>query len=39
MLGIADTIASLRVGQPANFNQFSVGGRLEATYLRGERLR
>lgn len=38
MLGIADTIASLRVGQPANFNQFSGNGRLEATYLRGEQL-
>ena len=38
MLGVADTIASLRVGQPANFNQFSADGRLQATYLRGVRL-
>ena len=38
MLGIADTIGSLRVGQPANFNQFSADRRLEETYLRGKRL-
>jgi N-acetylglucosamine-6-phosphate deacetylase len=38
MLGLADTIASLRVGQPANFNQYSPDGHLEATWLRGERL-
>ena len=38
MLGIGDSIASLRVGQPTNFNQFSASGQLEATYLRGERL-
>ena len=38
MLGIGDSIASLRVGQLANFNQFSASGRLEATYLRGQQL-
>ena len=38
MLGIGDMIASLRVGQPASFNQFGASGQLEATYLRGERL-
>jgi len=38
MLGLGDTIASLRVGQLANFNEYSAGGRLLATYLRGRRL-
>jgi N-acetylglucosamine-6-phosphate deacetylase len=38
MLGLSDTIASLRVGQPANFNQYSAGGRFEGTYLRGRLL-
>jgi len=38
LLGLADTIASLRPGQPANFNQFSANGQLEATYLNGIRL-
>ena len=38
MLGVGETIASLRPGQPANFNQFSDTGRLEATYLNGSRL-
>ena len=35
MLGMGDSIASLRVGQPANFNRYSASGVLEATYLRG----
>ena len=35
MLGLADTIASLRTGQPASFNQYSATGCLEATYLHG----
>lgn len=38
MLGVSDNIASLRVGQPANFNQYSPTGLLQATYLRGQRL-
>ena len=39
LLGLSDTIASLRPGQPASFNQYSPDGRLEATYLRGKRIR
>ena len=35
MLGLEDTVASLRVGQPASFNQYTSDGRLEATYLHG----
>jgi N-acetylglucosamine-6-phosphate deacetylase len=38
MLGVGDSIASLRVGQAANFNEFSADGRLAGTYLRGRRL-
>ena len=38
MLGVSDNIANLRVGQPANFNQYSPTGLLQATYLRGQRL-
>jgi len=38
MLGLGDSIASLRVGQAANFNQYAANGRLERTYLRGVRL-
>ena len=38
LLGLSDTIGSLRPGQPASFNQFSVAGRLEATYLRGRHI-
>jgi N-acetylglucosamine-6-phosphate deacetylase len=35
MLGLADTIASLRPGQRASFNLYSAEGHLEATYLHG----
>jgi N-acetylglucosamine-6-phosphate deacetylase len=38
LLGLADSIASLRVGQPASFNQYTAEGRLEATWLRGQRI-
>ena len=38
MLGLANTIASLRPGQPASFNQYAPQGRIEATYLNGQRL-
>ena len=38
MLGLETTIASLRPGQPASFNQYTPQGRLEATYLHGKRL-
>ena len=38
MLGLTDTIASLRPGQPASFNQYNSDGRLEATYLNGHRI-
>jgi N-acetylglucosamine-6-phosphate deacetylase len=38
MLGLDASIASLRVGQPANFNQYSTAGGLEATYLHGRRV-
>ena len=38
LLGLADSIGSLREGQPASFNQYSAEGRLEATWIRGERL-
>lgn len=38
LLGLEATIASLRPGQPASFNQYTADGRLEATYLRGRRL-
>jgi N-acetylglucosamine-6-phosphate deacetylase len=38
MLGKADSIASLRKGQPASFNCYTPEGRLEATYLRGQKL-
>jgi N-acetylglucosamine-6-phosphate deacetylase len=38
LLGLDATIASLRQGQPASFNQYTADGRLEATYLRGQRL-
>ena len=38
LLGLADTIGSLREGQPASFNQYSAAGRLEATWIRGQRL-
>ena len=37
LLRLQDTIASLRPGQPASFNQYSAG-RLEGTYLHGRRL-
>ncbi len=37
MLGLAASIASLRPGQPASFNQYTPQGRLEATYLHGQR--
>ena len=39
LLGLQDTIASLRPGQPASFNQYTSTGRLEATYLHGRRLK
>ncbi len=43
LLGLTDTIASLRPGQPASFNQFTppAGSKpaiLEATYLHGRRI-
>ena len=38
MLGVGDSVGSLRVGQVANFNEYSADGRLVATYLRGRRL-
>ena len=38
MLGLETTIASLRPGQPASFNQYTLQGRLEATYLQGQKL-
>ncbi len=38
MLGIASTVASLRPGQPASFNQYTPQGRLEATYLLGRKV-
>ena len=38
LLGLADTIASLRPGQPASFNQYTPDGQLEATYLYGRSL-
>ena len=38
MLGIGDRIGSLRVGQAANFNEYSANGRLVGTYLQGKRL-
>ena len=38
LLGLSDTIASLRPGQPANFNQYTPEGILEATYLHGRRI-
>lgn len=38
MLGMNEVIASLRVGQPANLNRYTADGRLETTYLRGQRL-
>ena len=38
MLGVGDTIGSLRVGQVANFNEYSADGRLVGTYLRGRKL-
>ncbi len=38
LLGLADSIGSLRQGQPASFNQYSAEGRLEATWIRGKRL-
>ncbi len=39
LLGLQDKIASLRAGQPANFNQYSPTGQLEATFLHGRRLK
>lgn len=38
MLGVGDTVGSLRVGQPASFNEYSVDGRLTGTYLNGQRI-
>ena len=38
LLGLSESIASLRVGQPASFNQYTPDRRLEATYLYGRRL-
>ncbi len=38
LLGLGNTIASLRPGQPANLNQYTPTGRLETTYLHGHRL-
>jgi len=38
LLGVSDTIASLRVGQPASFNLCSAAGELEATYFYGQRI-
>ena len=38
LLGLADTIGSLRQGQPASFNQYTNAGRLEATWIRGQRV-
>ena len=38
LLGLADTIGSLREGQPASFNQYIASGRLEATWIRGQRV-
>ena len=38
LLGLADTIGSLREGQPASFNQYSASGRLEATWICGQRV-
>lgn len=38
LLGLAETVGSLRQGQPATFNQYSAAGRLEATWIRGQRL-
>jgi N-acetylglucosamine-6-phosphate deacetylase len=36
LLGLGDTVGSLRAAQPASFNQFNPEGRLEATYLQGK---
>jgi N-acetylglucosamine-6-phosphate deacetylase len=36
MLGLDASIASLRQGQPASFNQYDALGNLTATYLRGK---
>ena len=36
MLGLEATVASLRAGQAASFNQYSPAGVLEATYLYGK---
>ena len=35
LLGLADTVASLRPGQPASLNQYSPVGKLESTWLNG----
>lgn len=36
MLGLQPSVASLRQGQPASFNQYDASGNLIATYLRGK---
>jgi N-acetylglucosamine-6-phosphate deacetylase len=38
LLGLDDTIASLRPGQSASFNQYSIEGHLEATWLHGRQV-
>lgn len=39
MLGLDGSVASLREGLPANFNQYDGEGNLTATYLMGEAIR
>ena len=36
MLGLSETVASLRVGQPASFNQYGESGRFESAWLFGK---
>jgi len=36
MLGLEASVASLRQGQPASFNQYDASGHLTATYLHGK---
>ena len=38
LLGLSKSIASPRAGQPANLNQFTPEGRLEATHLQGRKI-
>jgi N-acetylglucosamine-6-phosphate deacetylase len=38
LLGLEDTVASITVGQPANFNVFTADGELRTTILKGVRV-